>query len=66
MAAAAPLAGAEPIKLEKKPIKFSNLLRKAQHKAIQGDTDVVHSGSRAEHVRVCQASYVRSQSGTIY
>ncbi len=28
MAAVVPLAGAEPKKLEKKPIKFSNLLRK--------------------------------------
>lgn len=50
MAAAAPLAGAEPMKLEKKPIKFSNLLREALQLFPVEDTDALCSGSRSEHV----------------
>lgn len=50
MATAAPLAGAEPKQLEKKPIKFSNLLCKARHLVFMGGIDTFYSGRRSEHV----------------
>lgn len=40
MAAAAPLAGVEPKTLEKKPIKFSNLLRMACQLIYQEHTNI--------------------------